>query len=249
MFAALGVLAWATPAYAAASTVTIDEKPSKIYYNVPFTIKFTFKNTSGGSASNPHPVVFLNPTPNLPGGQCNPAFRASMAELTQGATPISEHESNPGPTNCHVWWGFDLTHSADPVPNGGTRTYTNVKITARPPSGITTLNLRVAIIKPSAPDVPYATTSVAIPVATLPVPPSPITPTTPAASPTAQPSPSDSPTPTPGDTQTPDPQPSTKPVASTGLGWYWIAAGIALITIGAVVLVLLFRWRSDPEEP
>jgi hypothetical protein len=110
----------------------------------------------------------------------------------------------------------------------------------------------VSIINPSAPDEPYGTKVISIPVATLPPPPTPITPTThpptPTASPTEEPIASDSPVPSPTDTEAVIIEPKAKPPAAQGLGWYWIVAGIALITIGGVLLILLFRWRSQPNE-
>jgi hypothetical protein len=257
VLATLIVLSIATPAQAATAsaatmTVTITNAPAKIFYNVPFTIKISYTNTSGHSLTNPHPVVFLYPTPNLVGGHCSPAFKASMAELSVTGVPISEHESEGGPTNCHVWWGFDLGHVYLSMPDGYMRSVSNVKITARPPNGITALNLRVSIINPAAPDEPYGTKAISIPVATLPPPPTPITPTTSAPAPSPTPSPTEeaspSDTPVPAETDVVIPAPSTKPVASEGLGWYWIVAGIALITIGGVLLILLFRWRTQPDD-
>jgi hypothetical protein len=261
VLAALTVFSVATPAWAATAattasaatmTVTIENTPAKIFYNTQFTFKFSYTNTSGGPLTNPHPLVFLYPDPNLPGGHCDPGFKKSMAELSYSTMSISENESEGGANNCHVWYGFALGQPFTALLNGKTRTATNVKVTVRPPNGVTALNLRVSIINPAAPDEPYGTKVISIPVATLPPPPTPITPTTapptPTASPTEEPIASDSPVPSPTDTEAVIIEPKAKPPAAQGLGWYWIVAGIALITIGGVLLILLFRWRSQPDE-
>jgi hypothetical protein len=247
--AALVVVLTAAPAWAAGFTVDIGGAPSKIFYNVPFTFTIKYKNETGGPVTNPHPIVFLNPTPNLPGGHCNPGFRATMAELTTPyTTPISEHETTPGDTNCYVWWGFDLSHAFANMPNGTTRTWTGVKIKARPPNGITALHLRVVIANPAAPDVPYGSKEITIPVATLPPPPTPTTQApAPTAEPTEEPSASDSPTPTAVAGDATVEQPSLKPAASDGLSWIWIVAGVVLVIVGAALLVLLLRWQSRPD--
>jgi hypothetical protein len=248
--AALVVVMTASPAWAAGFTVNAGSVPSKIFYNVSFTISINAKNETGAPVTNPHPIVFLYPTPNLPGGKCNPAFRASMAELTRPLTPISEHETTPGDTNCYVWWGFDLSQNYPTMLNGASRTWGNVKITARPPAGITALNLRVMVINPAAPDEPYGSKTYTIPVATLPVPPTPITPTTaapPTAAPTEEPFPSENPTPDASAGDAIVPQPSLQPTATDSLLWVGIVGGIALVTIGLVLIVLLVRWRSRPD--
>ncbi len=239
-----------------AFTLTVSGLPAKIFYNTPFTFTINYSNTTGATIDNPHPMVFLFPTANM-GSKCDPGFRATMAELVAPfATPVSEHETlSDDPHNCVVWWGFDLTHHYS-LPNNSNSNWPNVKITARPPNGITALNLKVVIANPAVPDVPYATKQFSIPVATLPPPPSPITPTThaPAPSPTASPTPSPTDTPSPSDSpiavSAQEPQPSTHTAADTGgMGLWWIVAGIALVMIGGALLVLLFRWRSRPDEP
>src|SRR5262249_25330005 len=87
--AMVGVLT-AGPAWAAEPfPVNISGQPAKIFYNVTFSFTIKYTNNTGGTVTNPHPFVFLYPTPNLPGGKCDPGFRATMAEIGVSGTPTS----------------------------------------------------------------------------------------------------------------------------------------------------------------
>src|SRR5262245_54972293 len=94
--AAMVVVLTAAPAWAAEPfPVNISGAPSKIFYNVTFAFTIKYTNNTGATATNPHPYVFLGPTPNL-GGHCSPGFRATMAEIGVSGTPTSEHETTGG---------------------------------------------------------------------------------------------------------------------------------------------------------